>query len=146
MSTPHRLLSAALGCALTGALGLAVGCTPDSAPGAGPDQRSLVLPSPSPLASVQPAGDSPAASTVSYRTQVAPLLQDRCAACHSGAGSGGVSLFSNSGSPSYSNIKGKLPKILSEVEDGGMPQGGPRLTQAQVQLLETWRTEGAPDN
>lgn len=144
MPTPHakRLLSAASACGLATLLGLAIGCTPAPAPGAGPDQRALV---PSPTASTSP-GTSQHPMSVSYSTQVVPLLKSSCAACHGATASGGVSLFDGSGTANYTDIKGRIRQIIAEVSSGGMPKGGTRFTADQVNTLEMWRKEGAPQN
>lgn len=132
------------------ASGLAIGCTPEAAPGAGPSQPFATKPTthptshPSPGATATPGGSQTA--SVSFQTQVVPLLQGRCAACHSGSGSGGVSLFDTSGNARYTTIKTRIASILSEVSSGAMPQGGPRLSESDVQLLESWREAGAQEN
>lgn len=136
------------------ALSLAIGCAPAPGGGGGPNQpgaNRTPVPTTNPTAGPTTApSPSPTSTTsqttVSFATQVAPLLQARCAACHTGAGVGGVSLFTEGGSPRYDNIRTHLPNIITQVANGTMPQGGPRFTQSEVGLLTTWRDNGAPNN
>lgn len=139
-----RLLSALSGCGLLLAFGLANGCSPGAAPGVSPDRTAVITPSPA--ATVKPTG-SQQTQSISFKTQVAPLLETRCAACHSTPGKGGVSLFDGGGSPSYPSIKGDILRIISQVDRGAMPPaGGQRMTQSELQLLENWEMEGSPNN
>lgn len=147
-----RLVSAASGCGLVVALGLAIGCTSDPAPGSGPDHRSMAMPTespstqPTPGATASPDGGSQQTASISFSSQVAPLLQNRCSSCHGTPQVGGPSLFDSSGNARYTNIKSSLEQIISEVSSGAMPRNGDRLTQSQVELLESWQVQGAPDN
>lgn len=137
------------------ALGLAIGCTPSPGGGGGPMANPTPGPTtaPTPRATSNPTAtptpsSSPSVSqtSVSFSTQVAPLLSARCAECHRGAGLGGVSLFDSSGNARYDNIRTRLSSIIEQVASGNMPRTGPRLTQAEVGLLQTWSANGAPNN
>lgn len=140
-----RHLGAPLASCLLAALSLTIGCTPEPTPGTGPDQHAIhPTTSPSPAATVMPSGAQ--ATDVSFRTQIAPLLSDRCAYCHGSIGAGGVTLFDGSGDAVYSSIKARIASIIGEVSSGGMPRNGTRLSQSEVELLESWNDAGAPDN
>lgn len=139
---------------LTLAVTLVLGCTPEPAPGAAPGQPfaagPMTAPSTSPSATPSPAATASPGGTqttsVSFQTQVAPLLQARCAACHGSAALGGVSLFDGAGNARYADVKTRLTSILSAVTSGAMPRGGPRLTPSEVELLAGWSAAGAPNN
>ncbi|HEY9855586.1 MAG TPA: hypothetical protein V6D05_07605 [Stenomitos sp.] len=150
MPTMHaqRLLAAASACGLLIALGMAVGCTPDPAPGTGPDHDAMVMPTaqPSPTSNASPGTSQQQEEGVSFQTQVVPLLRDNCAMCHGMDAAGGIAMFDSSSTPRYTTIKNNLDRIISEVSSGGMPRNGQRFTQSQVGLLQTWQTEGAPNN
>lgn len=100
-------------------------------------------PTPSPKATVMPSHQTP---TVSFQTQVVPLLQNHCAACHSGPGASRIALFDAVGSARYTTIKAAISQIVYDVKRGSMPLSGRRLTQSEAQLLDTWRMEGALNN
>jgi len=147
----QRLWSAASACGLLIALGIAVGCTPDPAPGTGPDHQAMVMPTtqpsmqPSPSSSASPT-TSQQAESVSFQTQVVPLLRNNCSMCHGVDAAGGIAMFDSSSNPQYTTITSNLERIISEVSSGGMPKNGQRFTQSQVDLLQTWETEGTPNN
>jgi len=94
------------------------------------------------------------ASPVSFSQDVAPILNQRCAQCHSGdQASGQLNLSSYSGvmaggatglviSPGDAN--GSL--LINLVTSGQMPRSGAKLTPDQVTLLENWVNSGAKDN
>lgn len=81
-------------------------------------------------------------STPSYATEVAPLVQSRCAM--SGCHSSGVT---NTGGPltTYAQIKAKAAAIKTTVLNGSMPKGS-SFTAAQIKTISCWVDNGAPNN
>lgn len=93
-------------------------------------------------------------TTVSFSTDVLPILESRCVNCHGGervedglslrtydeimAGSenGAVVIPGNS-------VDSLLVEVVVTQE---MPKRGPKLTPIQVQLLSDWVAAGAPNN
>lgn len=141
----RRHLGTLLSSCMLVALSLTIGCTPEPTPGTGPDQYAgHPVATPSPAATVMPSGSQ--TTDVSFQTQVAPLLQARCASCHGSTGAGGVTLFDGAGDARYSAIKARIASIIGEVSSGQMPRNAPRLTQEEVEMLESWNDAGAPEN
>ncbi|MFN9262004.1 MAG: DUF1549 domain-containing protein [Acidobacteriota bacterium] len=86
-----------------------------------------------------------AAQPVSYRREIAPVLQQRCVACHqSGNPSGGFVAETATG-VARSARSGLLLDTLTG-ERPRMPKAGPPLTAQQVALLRRWVEQGAPDD
>ncbi|BFM08297.1 hypothetical protein [Halioxenophilus aromaticivorans] len=119
--------------------------------------------------SVTEATTSAAAEEVSFNKKVVPILKRRCAVCHiTGNEPGNMALTPNSaydslvnqrsvqsnllrvnpGAPSESYIVHKLQG--SQAEAGGigdrMPYMAPPLSSKQLQLIETWISQGAQNN
>ncbi|MBX3397379.1 MAG: DUF1553 domain-containing protein [Gemmataceae bacterium] len=94
--------------------------------------------------------------TVDYFEKVQPILEAKCASCHTGGkAKGGLRLDDRAaaieggdgdgaaitpGAPAKSAL---LARITSKDADTVMPPKGDRLTAEQVKLLETWIQEGA---
>ena len=94
------------------------------------------------------------ASTVSFASDIQPLLKSRCGSCHGGSKTEeGLNLLSYEtiikGSDSGPVIiagaadKSLLVDLVSTQE---MPKRGPKLTPPQIQLIVDWVNEGALDN
>ena len=84
------------------------------------------------------SGGPPLAASISLDAQVMPILSNRCAACHSGAGRGGVSLFPQAGRYGPNVAK---PQIADAVLSGRMPRGGPRLSANETDLIRQWSSQ-----
>lgn len=93
---------------------------------------------------------------VDYASQIQPIFNASCTSCH--GGSGGLTmtsfstLMSSVGSNYGSNIvvpgnpdgSGLVDKIEPSPQFGSrMPQGGPFLSQSDINLIRTWIAEGA---
>ena len=94
------------------------------------------------------------AATVSFSSDIQPLLKSRCGSCHGGSKTEeGLNLLSYEtiikGSDSGPVIiagaadKSLLVDLVSTQE---MPKRGPKLTPPQIQLIVDWVNEGALDN
>lgn len=105
------------------------------------------------------AGSAVVLAQVDYEEEIQPIFNDNCLGCHGGTGTNGVILSSYSsvmssvgnqygteivqpGKPDESPI---VDKISSENPEFGdrMPQGGPYLSQNEINLIRTWIEEGA---
>ena len=107
-----------------------------------------------------PAASSPTAeaaaggTTVSFATDILPMLQSRCSNCHGGQRTEeGLSLRSHAGVMTGSEegavvIAGDAANslLVQMVAEGKMPKRGPKLTPDQVQLLTDWINQGALNN
>lgn len=115
---------------------LAIGCTAVLPPGS--------QGSPAPAASVAP-GTTP----VSFKTQVAPVLDQHCAACHT-AGRGGanaVEMFDAEGEAKHAVIAARIGDMVQAIESGRMPLGKPGSVPAEaIETLKAWQAAGAPAN
>jgi hypothetical protein len=107
-------------------------------------------------ASTEPAATEPAAagSTVSFASDILPMLENRCANCHGADKTEkGLSLLSYAeimaGSENGAVV---LPgdathsKLAELVINQKMPKRGPKLTPSQTQLIVDWINQGAQDN
>jgi mono/diheme cytochrome c family protein len=91
---------------------------------------------------------------VSYTTQIQPIWNASCTACH--GSNGGLSLSSyaqlmsgsNSGATVIPNnaVGSLLVKRLRGTSGTQMPQGGTPLSETTISLVETWIDQGAQDN
>lgn len=135
---------------LLGAIGISalVGCTAGTQTG--------TQPSPASGAGAAPATTTPAATpttptqarTVSFASDVTPLLKSRCAMCHT-EGRGGakdVKMFDTAGAVQYGEISKEIGEMVAAVESGRMPMSGPKLTADEIKLLKDWQAAGALNN
>ena len=103
-----------------------------------------------------------ATGDVSYSRDILPLFQKNCIKCHSAASpSVGLNLESyeavmkgSSTGPVIFFLGGYLSGhgtpgrslLYQELSLGTMPQGGPKLAEADLQRVAAWILNGAPDN
>jgi hypothetical protein len=81
-----------------------------------------------------------AAATVSFKTQIEPLLKTNCVSCH-GATVQNMSVRVDT----YANVKASLSDVTDLLVNGGMPPSGP-LSDADIQLFQAWVDQGALNN
>ena len=80
---------------------------------------------------------------VLYSTSISSIINNNCIACHnSPPTNAAISVYN-----SYSTVKNASSIIFNRIsrntgESGLMPQGGPRLAQAQIDLFEEWINDG----
>ncbi len=99
----------------------------------------------------------PAALAVDFDSQIRPLIEQRCLACHRESNKlGGLSLESGAdasaggangpsvvaGDPDASLLLARL--LLPSGTPGAMPPAGGPLTEPELALVRTWILEGAP--
>jgi hypothetical protein len=118
-------------------------------------RRLLLLALTSSLAAV-PARAGDEKGPVFGRTgEVMQLLEARCIRCHDQAKSRGnlnltkreLLLRGGASGPAViptEPAKSLLIKLVTSTDESAMPQNGPKLTAAQVALLESWIKAGAP--
>lgn len=87
---------------------------------------------------------------ITFSSTVMPIISSRCLSCHSANSAansgGGVRL------DTYQNVKtradnGSLAGVINH--DPGypqMPQGGSKLSDCQISLIEQWIENGSPNN
>jgi hypothetical protein len=136
---------------------VAAGCVDDFKPEVGP-----------PLASSCGDGDSNPAANVSFSSDIAPLLAEKCSRCHTPGGAapvgfeiGGLDVSSYASLRAGGVVSGTrivvdgqacasalVQKLRPEVPFGArMPLNGPPfLDAAQIQLVHDWIAEGAREN
>ena len=85
-------------------------------------------------------GKSDSGSSVSYATQIAPLLKASCTSCHGASNAqSGIDLSS------YANASKNAKVANSAIQSGSMPPGA-AFSTANKQLFQSWVDEGAPNN
>jgi uncharacterized membrane protein len=95
-----------------------------------------------------------ATSSVSFATDVMPILQNRCFNCHGGDSTKeGLSFASYETLMTGSNngpviVAGDAANslLVQMLQKGKMPKRGPKLTPEQVQIIIDWINAGALNN
>ncbi len=145
----HPIRVAAVLAALTAALVLAA-CSPATS---APQTPIVVAPTQAPAVTLQTTTVQP--TSVSLAGDVIPIFEQNCVQCHSGGAlaSGGLSLTSydtiiKGGNSGLAVVPGDAAnsRLVNYVVAGKMPQGGPHLPQAEVDLITAWVQAGAPNN
>lgn len=95
-------------------------------------------------------GDTPAdcsTEVIKYSVQVTGILQKSCYKCHAtGSNLGGILL------DSYNSVRstatsGLLLGVINHAPGfSPMPQGAPKLSNCDIQALQTWLDNGTPNN
>lgn len=78
------------------------------------------------------------AQPVSYRRDIAPVLQQRCVACHQAGNPSGGFIAETATSIAAAARSGLLLQTLTG-ERPRMPKAGPPLTSPEVALLRRWK-------
>jgi mono/diheme cytochrome c family protein len=138
----------------------ACGSQPTQAPASQPTDTA-VSGTEAPLAADTSAADSsptaeaaPAGASVSFATDILPMLESRCVSCHGGDRTEkGLSLKSYSDAMAGSERGAVITpgdadnSVLADmVISQKMPKRGPKLTPSQIQLIVDWINQGALDN
>ncbi|MFK8111229.1 MAG: c-type cytochrome domain-containing protein [Rubripirellula sp.] len=103
-----------------------------------------------------PAGFLPAADTVSFRNQIAPILRDSCLACHGAKKAEGGYRVDSYEELRKAGDSGEMPiattadqesellrRIICEDESERMPAETEPLSQSQMELFKKWIAGGA---
>lgn len=110
-----------------------------------------------PATTEAPTATEPAAAagaTVSFASEILPIIQSRCINCHGGDRiEEGLSMNTHADIMAGSEngailVPGDAASslIIEMVASGDMPKRGPKLTPPQVQLIADWINQGALDN
>lgn len=80
--------------------------------------------------------------TVSFSTQIAPMIEENCAGCH-GVGAGTSPVLSN-----HTEISANADAIIRALRGTPqlMPQGGPALPDSLIQQFQCWLQQGTQNN
>ena len=97
-------------------------------------------------------GDS--SSCVHYSTEIQPIFNTNCTACHITSTRNNLSLSNYANIMSGDSNNGPVidagdhtnSLLWQYVNSGAMPPGNSNLTASQINLIETWINEGALDN
>ena len=81
-------------------------------------------------------------STISFSTQIAPMIEENCSGCH-GAGAGTSPVLSN-----YAEISQNANDIIFALRGTPqlMPEGGPALADSLIQQFQCWLQQGTQNN
>jgi mono/diheme cytochrome c family protein len=103
------------------------------------DKEALVYPQ-------DPNNASCDTTIVTYTAVIQPLIQTRCANCHTGSVTSGINLST------YNFLKAKSQdnnKILTRLTTSNpsqlMPQGGPKLPDCEINKIRAWINRGYPN-
>lgn len=133
----------------------AVPATPTSAAAApaATATKAAAAPTTAPTKAAAAPTTAPAASSASFSKAILPLLQKNCTRCHGGSSPrAGLSLDSytnvlkGSGRPAVVPGNPDSSPMYTLVKSGAMPYGGPKLADANVQLIFDWIKAGAANN
>lgn len=84
---------------------------------------------------------------VKYSVQVVSILQKNCYACHStGSNLGNLLLDSYTSARSATTNGSLLGSVKHAAGYSPMPQGAAKLSDCDIQALQTWLNDGTPNN
>ena len=91
------------------------------------------------------------AATVSYLTDIRPIIQAKCQQCHSSVnkGAGGNHNWDNFSELRSYAVSGQLVRVLERKgipESLYMPLGAAKLPICEIELIRAWADKGAPNN
>ena len=84
------------------------------------------------------------APTVTYVTDIQPIMTSQCGPCH----------FPPKGNKkpldNYADVKSEVDDIIARIqlnpgEKGFMPAKHPKLSDETIQTIKTWKAEGTPE-
>lgn len=118
---------------------------------------SAPAPAEAPAATMPPAAtEAPAAAgSVSFSKDVMPIFQATCVKCHGGSDGvkGDLSMktyadLMKGGEHGAAIVPGDAASslLVKQIVNGKMPKRGPKLPQAQIDLISQWVAQGAQDN
>lgn len=108
--------------------------------------EDTVVPDPNPPGS---GGGSCDTVNMKYATNVVPVLRANCYSCHgsgTNSGSNGIVLEGHSNILPYAN-NGTLIGVITHASGfPQMPQGGPKLSDCNINIIRSWINNGAQNN
>lgn len=81
--------------------------------------------------------------SVSFATEVWPLIEQNCTSCHDVGNTTGYTLTN------HTNISANASAIIGSMKASGfqlMPQGGPALEDSVIQRVQCWIAQGKKNN
>lgn len=99
-----------------------------------------------PVAQTQNTVTVSSCDTITYDRNIKSIYDSQCASCHK-TGGVGPDLSTYSAFKAIA-LNGKLKARTMDAADGSsalMPQGGPRLPQSQLSLIQCWINNGAKE-
>jgi mono/diheme cytochrome c family protein len=88
-------------------------------------------------------------TSVSYSTDILPILESNCYGCHGSGntgGSGGISLDGYSNLKVYADNGFLVGNVRHDAGFVGMPYGLPKLPDCEVNKIVAWVNQGAENN
>ncbi len=95
-----------------------------------------------------PGGSTCETENMKFSANIQPILVANCYSCHSNANMSisGISL------EGYSNVKARVDdgRLVGAITHAAgftpMPQGGPKLSDCNINKIKSWVASGAPNN
>ncbi len=88
-------------------------------------------------------------ANVGFAARIKPILDGKCVGCHSALSpGGGINLSTYAGVYGVATAPSGvfMGAIRREAGFSAMPKTGPRLSQCQIDLIQAWIDQGAPNN
>lgn len=83
---------------------------------------------------------------ITYSGFIRPFLTTQCSSCHSSGGTGGYDLTTYTDTKTVAD-NGKLLGAIKQLSGfSPMPKGGTKLSDCNIQKVERWVLNGAPNN
>lgn len=84
---------------------------------------------------------------MSFQTDILPILEDNCYECHDAANNfGGITLEGHNQLKTYVNNGELLGVIKHESGFSPMPKNATKLLDCEIEKIEAWIIDGAPNN
>ncbi|MEQ1908654.1 MAG: tetratricopeptide repeat protein [Vicinamibacterales bacterium] len=103
------------------------------------------------LAAALAAASVSAQTPVTFSHDVAPILFAKCGVCHRPGGAAPFSVLTYGSARAHATQiavatkSGVMPPWKADADYGGAFSGQPRLTPTELQVLQRWSAEGAPE-
>lgn len=84
--------------------------------------------------------------SISFVNDVAPIINARCGRCHVQAARGRYDIKSYDALMNSDSVEPNQPgdsQFIEVIEDGSMPKGGGKVSDAELEILRQWIEEGA---
>ena len=102
------------------------------------------------LTPTPPGGTNTGCDTVNmkFATNIKPILQNNCYACHSNANFSisGIKLEEYADLKTHVSDGDVMGTITHAAGYPAMPQGGPKLSDCDINKIKAWIDRGAPNN
>lgn len=93
------------------------------------------------------SGECTVPTTLSFKTDVLPILDSRCNSCHAGiAPSAGISLANYTDVMKSVNNGSLMGSITWAAGFSAMPKNSGKMSSCEIQKIQTWIDQGALNN